>query len=275
VNVITKSGGNTFHGNVYEYFRNTILDSRGYPDTTKPQLNQNQFGGTFGGPIKKDRTFFFASFEGRRIRNGQPGQLLNVPSGQEFGGDFSDQGAFAGGITPGGFVAQVLDGRSGCDAALGQTVSGIRAGSDGLADWSTIFPTNVIPAACQDPVAANLLQKFVPQANIGSNQNQVVPVGTDNANQFTVRIDHKINDHQNFTAYYYFNDGHELQPYDTFEASGANVPGFGNLNNLRNQQWNFTHNWTISNAVVNEAHFTYMRQGELGFIKPQTTGLVT
>src|SRR3984957_9296496 len=46
VNVITKSGGNTFHGNVYEYFRNTILDSRGYPDTTKPQLNQNQFGGT-------------------------------------------------------------------------------------------------------------------------------------------------------------------------------------------------------------------------------------
>src|SRR6202050_301259 len=59
VNVITKSGGKTFHGHVYEYFRNTVLDARGYPDTSKPQLNQNQFGGTFGGPIKKDRTFFF------------------------------------------------------------------------------------------------------------------------------------------------------------------------------------------------------------------------
>ena len=139
-------------------------------------------------------------------------------------------------------------------------------------DWlPSIFPNNVIPTACQDPVAANLLQKFVPAANIGSSQNQVVPVGTDNANQFTVRIDHKINDHQNFTAYYYFNDGHELDPYDTFEAAGANVPGFGNLNNLRNQQWNFTHTWTINNALVNEAHFTYMREGELGFIKPQTT----
>jgi hypothetical protein len=280
VNVITKSGGNTFHGNVYEYFRNTILDSRGYPDTSKPQLNQNQFGGTFGGPIKKDRTFFFASFEGRRIRNGQPGQLLNVPTAQEFGGDFSDVGGFAnGGSITNSFVAQVLDGRSGCDAALGLPANGLyNAGGGsswaGLA-WSDVFPTGAIPAPCQDPVAANLLQKFVPQANIGSNQNQVVPVGTDNANQFTVRIDHKINDHQNFTAYYYFNDGHELQPYDTFEASGANVPGFGNFNNLRNQQWNFTHNWTISNAVVNEAHFTYMRQGELGFIKPQTTGLVT
>ncbi len=283
VNVITKSGGNTFHGNLYEYFRNTVLDSRGYPDTTKPQLNQNQFGGTFGGPIKKDRTFFFFSYEGRRIRDGVPGQLLNVPTTGEFGGDFSDQGAFAGGIAPGGFIANVLDGRPGCDAALGYTVAGLPADpATGLADWNSgdtsvpsVFPNNVIPAACQDPVAANLLQKFVPVANIGTTENQVVPVGTDNANQFTVRIDHKINDRQNFTAYYYFNDGHEEQPYDTFEASGANVPGFGNLNDLRNQQWNFTHTWTINNALVNEAHFTYMRQGELGFIKPQTTNAVT
>jgi Carboxypeptidase regulatory-like domain len=307
VNVITKSGGNAFHGNLYEYFRNTILDARGYPDTTKPQLNQNQFGGTFGGPIKKDRTFFFFSYEGRRIRAGQPGQLLNVPTGTpsltspsgEFAGDFTDAGGFdppdptqgsagAGGIddssgTP--FVAVVLDGRSGCDNALSQlgvstpiqnlpTTTNPVTGTQFI-PWSNVFPTGVIPSACQDPVAANLLQKFIPAANIGSNQNQVVPVGTDNANQFTVRIDHKINDHQNFTAYYYFNDGHEIQPYDNFEAAGASVPGFGNFNNLRNQQWNFTHTWTINASVVNEAHFTYMREGQLGYIKPQTTGAVT
>ena len=299
VNVITKSGGNTFHGNLYEYFRNTILDARGYPDTTKPQLNQNQFGGTFGGPIKKDRTFFFLSYEGRRIRNGQPGQLLNVPTGTpsvtaptgEFGGDFTAAGGFvpptpgnpgnpvnpgSGGIAPGGFIANVLDGRSGCDTALGHTVAGVPADPlTGLSDWSAIFPNSVIPTACQDPVAANLLQQFVPAANIGTNQNQLVPVGTDNADQFTARIDHRINDHQNFTAYYYFNDGRELQPYDTFEAAGANVPGFGNFNNLRNQQWNFSHTWTINNALVNEAHFTYMREGEIGFIKPQTTNSLT
>jgi Carboxypeptidase regulatory-like domain len=293
VNVITKSGGNTFHGNLYEYFRNTILDARGYPDTVKPQLNQNQFGATFGGPIKKDRTFFFLSYEGRRIRNGQPGQLLNVPSGTpstttptgEFAGDFSDQGAFAGGITPGGFIASVLDGRAGCDTALGHTVTGVLPDPvSGLADWNSaaegtgaqsIFPNNVIPTACQDPVASNLLSKLVPAANIGTNQNQVVPVGTDNANQFTARIDHRINDHQSFTAYYYFNDGHAIQPYDNFEAAGANVPGFGNYNNLRNQQWNFTHTWTISNTLVNEAHFTYMREGQLGYIKPQTTNALT
>jgi hypothetical protein len=274
VNVITKSGGNTFHGNLYEYFRNTVLDARGYPDTSKPQLNQNQFGGTFGGPIRKDRTFFFASFEARRIRAGQPGQLLNVPTAAEFGGDFSDVGGFAGG---GGinnsFVADVLNGRTGCTNAI-LAVPGAIAPAAGAA-WSSIFPTGAIPTACQDPVAANLLQKYVPTANIGGNLNQVVPVGTDNANQFTFRFDHKINDHQNFTAYYYFNDGNELQPYNTFEASGANVTGFGNFNNLRNQQWNLTHTWTINNSLVNEAHFTYMREGQIGFIKPQTNNTVS
>ena len=296
VNVITKSGGNTFHGNIYEYFRNTVLDARGYPDTTKPQLNQNQFGGTFGGPIKKDRTFFFLSYEGRRIRAGQPGQLLNVPSGQpgpggapgtmEFGGDFSDQGPFAGGIAPAGFVASVLDGRTGCDTALGYSVAGLAADPlTNVVDWNSnnpndtagspsVFPNNVIPPACQDPVASNLLQRYVPAANIGAFQNQTVPVGTDNADQFTARFDHRINDHQSFTAYYYLNDGRQLQPYNNFEASGATVPGFGNYNNLRFQQWNFTHTWTINNSLVNEAHFTYMREGELGFLKNQTTNAV-
>ncbi|MGB6991045.1 MAG: carboxypeptidase regulatory-like domain-containing protein [Candidatus Sulfotelmatobacter sp.] len=279
VNVITKSGGNAFHGNLYEYFRNTILDSRGYPDTTKPQLNQNQFGGTFGGPILKDRSFFFVSYEARRIRDGVPGQLLNVPTGtpgaaptQEFAGDFSGQAPFAGGIQTAGFIANVLDGRSGCDAALGYTVAGLPTDSDGLTDWSSVFPSGVIPTPCQDPVAANLLQKFVPAANVGTGQNQVVPVGTINADKFTFRLDHKINDRQSLTAYYYFNDNRELDPYDTFEAAGANTTGFGNENNLRYQQWNFTHTWTINNAIVNEAHFTYMREGELGYIKPQTTG---
>jgi hypothetical protein len=303
VNVITKSGTNAFHGNIYEYFRNTVLDARGYPDTSKPQLNQNQFGGTFGGPIRKDRTFFFLSYEGRRIRNGVPGQLLNVPSAAErnaANGDFNDAGGFnqinTGLSTPApygipyqqtstGFqvplVARVLDGRAGCDQALGLAPGGIAnitpditSGTPTI-DWYRVFPNNVIPAQCQDPVAANLLQQFVPTANTGTNQNQVVPVGSDNADQFTARFDHRIGDRQSFTAYYYFNDGRQLSPYNTFEAAGANVAGFGNYNNLRFQQWNLTHTWTINNALINEAHFTYMREGELGFLKNQTSNAVT
>jgi Carboxypeptidase regulatory-like domain len=286
VNVITKSGGNTFHGNVYEYFRNTILDARGYPDTTKPQLNQNQFGGTFGGPIRKDRTFFFLSYEGRRIRDGVPGQLLNVPSPAEFGGDFSGAGGFNvintntnapyGISSTDAIVYQVLNTRSANGVSCPSAISALGgvAPAPGVA-WASIFPTGVIPVACQDPVAANLLQQFVPAPNTGTNQFQVIPVGTNNADQFTARFDHRINDHQSFTAYYYFNDGRELDPYNTFEEAGATVPGFGSYNNVRDQQYNFTHTWTVNNAIVNEAHFTYMREGELGYLKNQTTNAVT
>ncbi len=100
-------------------------------------------------------------------------------------------------------------------------------------------------------------------------------MSTDNEDQFTVRFDQKITSRQNFSAYYYFNDIRQLQPYNDFEAAGATVPGFGNFNNNRYQQWNLTHTWTITNALVNEAHFNYMREGQLGFLKPQTTMLVT
>ncbi len=296
VNVITKSGTNDLHGDIFEYFRNTVLDARNYFDIGRPQWNQNQFGGTLGGPIKKDRTFFFVSYEGRRIREGLTSQAVSVPSGTpsvtapmgEFAGDFSGQGPFAGGITPGGFVAQALDGRAGCDAALGYSVASLPADpATGLTDWNSqaagetagtpsVFPNNVIPPACQDPVAANLLNRFVPAANlVASGENVSVPVSTDNSDQFTIRFDHKINNRQNFTAYYYFNDGRQLQPFDQFEAAGANVPGFGNHNNGRFQQWNLSHTWTISNSVVNEFRFTYMREGQLGFLTPQTTNAVT
>ena len=272
VNVITKSGTNALHGNVYDYFRNTVLNAQGYFNTIKPQFNQNQFGGTLGGPIKKDRTFFFVSYEGRRIRQGDPGDLLNVLSTPERGGDFSDTGGPFSGTINDQLVADVLNGRPGCSAAIA-AIPGSTAPAAGV-DWSAVFPTQAIPTVCQDPVAVSLL-RFVPTANVGTNQNQSVPVGSDNENQFTVRLDHKINDKQNLSVYYYYTDIARFSPYNTFEEAGANVPGFGNSDDFRFQQWNLSHTWTISNSVVNEARFVYMREGQLGFLKPQSTGAVT
>jgi hypothetical protein len=78
VNVVTKSGTNDFHGNFYEFFRNKNLNAKGFFDTTKLDYLQNQFGATFGGPIKKDKTFFFLTFEGDRIRKGTSSDTLNV-----------------------------------------------------------------------------------------------------------------------------------------------------------------------------------------------------
>ena len=279
VNVITKSGTNQWHGNVYEYFRNTVLNAQGYFNTIKPQENQNQFGGTFGGPIRKDRTFFFTSYEGRRVRQGISGQTVAVPTPAERTGDFSAGTAFSGGISD-QFAAQALDGRSGCDAALGLAQGGINSayGSGGFSvqnplPWSAVFPANVIPANCQDPVAVDML-RFVPAANRSNSIYQAVPVSADTQNQFTVRLDHHINARQNFSFYYYFTNDTNFQPFYDFQASGANVPGFGANVGSRYQQYNPSHTWTISNSLINEARFTYMREGQLTFQHPQSTNAV-
>jgi len=280
VNVVTKSGTNQWHGDVYEYFRNTVLNAQGYFNTVKPQENQNQFGGTFGGPLKKDRTFFFTSYEGRRVRQGVSGETVTVPTPPERTGDFSQDSAFTGGIAD-EFAAQALDGRPNCDSDLGIPQGGIDNmyttggySSTNPLPWGNVFPANMIPAGCQDPVAADLL-RFVPGANRPDGINyQAVPVSSERQDQFTVRIDHHINARQNFSFYYYYTDDNQLQPFYNFQASGANIPGFGAKVGSRYQQYNPSHTWTISNSVVNEAHFTYMREGQLTFQHPQNTGAV-
>jgi Carboxypeptidase regulatory-like domain len=269
VNVVTKSGTNQFHGDIYEYFRNTVLNAQGYFNTVKPQENQNQFGGTFGGPLRKDRTFFFTSYEGRRVRQGISGQTVFVPTPQERTGNFSADTAFTGTLTD-AFTADALNGRPGCTAAIGAL--GGTAPTAG-ASWASVFPTNVIPTACQDPVAVDLL-RFVPGSNRPDGSYQAVPVSSDRQDQFTVRLDHHITDHQSFSFYYYYTDDNQLQPFYDFQASGANVPGFGALVGSRYQQYNPSHTWTISNSLVNEARFTYMREGQLTFQHPQNTGLI-
>jgi hypothetical protein len=280
VNVITKSGTNSLHGNVYEYFRNKVLNAQGFLNTTKPQFNQNQFGGTLGGPIKKDRTFFFGSYEGRRIRKGVSSPLVQLPTPAEIGGDFSNSDAFQGNIND-QFVADALNGRPGCTAAI-QAQGGTTPAAG--AAWSDVFnttagiangvPANQIPTACMDPVALNLLQ-YLPASNLPGSQYQGVPTESDNQDQFTIRLDHRINDRQNFSIYYYFTDETDHAPFYGFQASGANVPGYGTTVKQRFQQWNPSHTWTISNSLVNEFRVTYLREGQLTFQHPQNTGAVT
>src|SRR5215470_4143296 len=146
VNVVTKSGTNQFHGNVYEFFRNKVLNSNAYcfsaDGCPKAQFNQNQFGGTFGGPIKKDHTFFFASYEGRRIRQGVLSPAVIVPTAAERPSasqpfaDFSSETTFPGTLSS----AYALNQRSNCTTALGNAPNI----PDGRL-YSDLFPGNVIP----------------------------------------------------------------------------------------------------------------------------------
>jgi len=266
VNVVTKSGTNAFHGNVFEFFRNKVLNSSGYFDSQKPDFKQNQFGGTFGGPIKKDRTFFFSSYEGRRIRQGISSDAVTVPSDAYRTGNFTG-GDFNGAISD-QTVADLLNSRPGCTAAAGVP---IEVG----AAYADLFPDSQIPAECMDPTALDLMTQFVPPANRSDGTFQTVAgIHKDRTDQFTLKLDHRLSDRQNLSAYYYFNDSTLFDPYSRFQAGGANVLNFGADTAERYQQWNVTHNWTLRNNLVNEAHFTVFREAQGNFLHPQRTNLV-
>ena len=89
VNAVTKSGSNSYHGGIYEYFRNTHLNTRNFFATTRPPLHKNQFGANTGGPIRRNKTFFFASYEGNRQRQGSTASGVIVPTALERQGNFS------------------------------------------------------------------------------------------------------------------------------------------------------------------------------------------
>jgi Carboxypeptidase regulatory-like domain/TonB dependent receptor len=288
VNVITKSGTNSFHGNMYEFFRNTVLNANPYCFPAiqgivcdKPKSNQNQFGGTFGGPIVKDRTFFFTSYEGRRIRQGIASPAVTVPTIAErpnndpahtvnghIVADFSGESPFSGqlnnsyALQPGNEIGQ----RPGCQQAASDVAGQAITIQDG-AFYSDIFPTNQIPLECLDPTAVDLLT-LVPIPPAGTNLIQTVPVQPERGDQFTVRLDHRLNAKQNLSFYYYFDDHHVVSPFAQFQAAGANVPGFGSITNERFQQWNISHTWTINNTTVNEFRFNYNREAQKTFQHP-------
>ena len=270
LNVITKSGTSAFHGSAYEFLRNNLLNAKGYFDPTTADFKQNEFGATFGGPIRHDKTFLFVSYEGRRLRQGISSDPVTVPTSQERAGDFSTGPAFTG-VLNSATVAQALNSRPGCAAAV-QADGGaaMTAGSS----YASIFPGNIIPSACFDPTAADLMKQFVPQASVGTDMFRSAPNAKIRQDQFTFRLDHNFTSQQQLSLYYYGDDGFDGEPFSRFLASGANLPGFGNLTRGRFQQLNLSHSWTITAKTINEARFVYYRQGQRNLLSPQRTNLV-
>ena len=121
-----------------------------------------------------------------------------------------------------------------------------------------------------DPTAVNLL-KYVPTSASGTLV--TVPVQPERGDQFTVKLDHRINNSQNLSIYYYFDDHSLTSPFAQFQAAGANVPGFASATNERFQQWNISHIWTISNSTVNEFRFNYNREAQRTFQHPTNTSV--
>ncbi|HYL16214.1 MAG TPA: TonB-dependent receptor [Terriglobales bacterium] len=269
LNVVTKSGGNSLHGSAYEFLRNNILNAKGYFDPTVPDFKQNEFGGTIGGPLRQDKAFFFASYEGRRQHRGITSNPVPVPTGAERSGDFSSGPAFTGTVND-DTVAQTLMNRPGCAAAIsnrgGATIS---SGTP----YAAIFPNNIIPPECFDPTAADLLQQFVPWPK----ENGIftsAPNAAVRNDQVTLRLDHNLTGQQQMSFYYYGADVFDGEPFSHFLGQGANVPGFGTRTRTRYQQFNLSHAWTITAKTINEARLVYYREGEGSLLSPKRTNLV-
>jgi Carboxypeptidase regulatory-like domain/TonB-dependent Receptor Plug Domain len=267
VNVVTKSGTNNIHGDVYEFFRNSVLNTKGFFDPSVPDYQQNQFGATLGGPIKKDKTFVFGSYEGNRLKQGISSGQVFLPTPGEANGDFSADGPFQGVVTDQTF-ASTLYSRPGCASALAVTAPAAATQLAALANgssttpvaYSSLFPNSQVPTSCFDPTASALYKNYV--APYGTGTVSTIPNLIENDDQFTIRFDHNFSSTQHFTAYYYFDDVNQTQPFSNFQAAGANVPDFGGIFKTRVQQVNLSETSTIGSNAVNEFRFNWFREGQ-------------
>jgi hypothetical protein len=232
VNVVTRSGGNEIHGTAYEFFRNDALDGRNYfvpasePD---PSYQRNQFGFSLGGPVRRNRTFLFGDYEGRRVREGIT-RVTNVPTALERAGNFSQSGLpFL--IDP--FTQQP-------------------------------FPNATIPRQRIHPIGGALANLYpLPNRNVARQNYVSSPNLRDWNDQFDVRLDHQIASRSDLFFRYSLGDRTLFDPF-----AGPNFPavgGFGNDIPRRGQNLTIGETHAFSAGLLNEfrAAFTRVSQGVL------------
>jgi hypothetical protein len=216
INVTTRSGTNALHGSVYEFLRNTKLNARPFFSPARQVNVQNQFGGNVGGPIVRDKTFFFAGWESSRQRNANGSGARyrrRVATADQRGGNFGS-------------------------TTLWDPLAG------------ALFPNNTIPAARIDPVSNNIQEAFFPLPNLndpGSNDNfEDFATEPTDLDQYTVRIDHRFGERDTINARWFESFQEDLDPFS------RGPRGFGNLANREKHTWGFTYTHVFSPAFVME-----------------------
>jgi archaellum component FlaF (FlaF/FlaG flagellin family) len=251
VNVVTKGGANQVHGSAFEFLRNTDLDARNFFSPQRGFYRQNQFGGTVGGPIKKDKVFFFADYQGTRNAQGIDTGLIAVPTLAERTGNFSDATSTLTGSVSGPYLASLLSQK------LGYTVTPNEPYYTSACS-PCVFPGAIIPQSVWAAPAQHLLQ-YIPLPNDGPS------TFTTGANgeilrddKGSLRVDANSGRWGLMSAYYFADDYTLNNPYPTGQG-GASVPGFGALTLGRSQLINLGDTKTFGPATVNELRLSYMR----------------
>jgi Carboxypeptidase regulatory-like domain/TonB dependent receptor len=233
-NIITKSGTNKFHGALWEFLRNDAFDARNYFATTTEPLKQNQFGATIGGPIRKDKTFFFAFYEGFRNRQGET-QGSTVPSLKERNGDFSE-------LCPEGFTAGFCNNPNHQLAFV-------------VTNPPTFFPNNQLPPPFISKFSQNLLSLF-PLPNSGLNTFTSTQTKQDDSNEGGLRVDHYLSNRDTLNFRYMINDDTRFDP---LSPAGASVPGFPIGEDHRAQDFVAQETHTFSPSMIGVLRFSFLR----------------
>jgi hypothetical protein len=288
INVITKSGGNEFHGDMFEFLRNTNLDARNFFDTARGAYHQNQFGGTIGGPIRRERIFFFADYQGNRIVQGISTGQITVPTSAELGGNFSGPAANDAFASP-----QVLVGvNNGNPVPVPKLVTGsawasllaARLGNPNITAGVTpyyfqatdynpqtkapygincttsaqcVFPGAMIATTAFDPVSKNVLAlNIFPQNSTGTFSTSAFPLRLRD-DKTSGRVD--VNTHLGMiSTYYYFDDYSRNDPYWPGPLPSS-LPGFNVLGTGHTNVADIGDTKTLGSSAVNEFRLAFVR----------------
>jgi len=233
-NIVTRSGSNRFHGDLYEFLRNDALDARNFFSVNTEPLKQNQFGGTLGGPIRRDKTFFFAYYEGFRNRQGET-QETAVPTALERQGDFSQ-------------ATDIVPCQTGIPPAPAGELQNCFTGQ--------VYSGNQLPSIV--PIAQNLLAFYpLPNSpNYGPNAYGTTQELQNTSDEFGTRVDHYISSRDTVSFHYLFNNGSQVDP---LSIAGANVPGFPVGESYRAQNAAIDETHSFSASLINVARFSFLR----------------
>jgi hypothetical protein len=261
INVITKSGTNQYHGSAFEFLRNTSLDAANFFESGhRGSYHQNQFGGTFGGPIKKDKLFFFADYQGNRVIQAVPQNISGAPSAALIGGDLT---SVAGSLT-GTVVSGPLSNPNSWANQLSALLGGqpITPGEAYYTPGCTTTAECVFPNAHLDPSHFNPISKnelgFIQPANNAAQTAFFTNSGKINLhdNKFSGRVDANSR-FGLLSLYYYFDKFTRDDPY--WAAPGPLYPGFDIESRGQTHNVSLGDTKTFGSTTVNEFRFGYFR----------------
>ncbi|MGC2695637.1 MAG: carboxypeptidase regulatory-like domain-containing protein [Candidatus Angelobacter sp.] len=266
VNAVIKNGTNKWHGGIFDFYRDTFLNARNFftVGPQQPIFHQNQFGGTFGGPVIKDKTFFFLSYQGTYNAQGTP-TLTTVLSDAQRAGNFAENlSAIANG--PGNTTPFSIVGDDGALHPAGTPFFSATTGGIFNCGTATVVAGKI--TACSNPnfgkigtasfsgISNTLLTQFIPHSNAPNNGFSFDPANVSKTDQGIARIDHNFNQNNQIWGIFAENNNRATQG---LPFTGSTLPGFGTFSTANTKEITMAYTHTFSTSMLNEVRLGYHR----------------